>query len=108
MDVPYVHFFLYEKPNFYEIKFYEKSGGMIVLNKLQYEKRIIDEIQSLPEEALPKIVRLLSLIREEFVTPRSKLTSSEEDISHEKTRKLLSTSKGNWAADIISDREDRI
>ena len=79
-----------------------------MLNKLQYEKRILCEIQSLPEEALPKIVRLLSLIREEFVAPESKFPLGEEDISHEKTRKLLSTFKDNWAADVIADREDRI
>ncbi|MBW2740815.1 MAG: hypothetical protein JRE64_18660 [Deltaproteobacteria bacterium] len=79
-----------------------------MLNKSQYEKRILGEIRSLPEEALPKIVRLLSLIREEFVAPESRFPLGEEDISHEKTRKLLSTSKGNWAADVIADREDRI
>lgn len=79
-----------------------------MLNKLQYEKRILCEIQSLPEEALPKIVRLLSLIREEFITTESRFTLSEEGISHEKTRELLSTSKGNWATDVIADREDRI
>ena len=79
-----------------------------MLNKLQYEKRILCEIKSLPEEALPKIVRLLSLIREEFIATESRLTLSEEGISHEKTRELLSTSKGNWATDVIADREDRI
>ena len=79
-----------------------------MLNKLQYEKRILGEIRSLPEEALPKIVRLLSLIREEFVAPKSRFPLGEEDINHEKTRNLLSTSKGNWVADIIADREDRI
>ena len=79
-----------------------------MINKLQYEKRILGEIRLLPEEALPKIVRLLSLIREEFVAPESRFPSDEKHISHEKTRNLLSTSKGNWAADVIADREDRI
>ncbi len=79
-----------------------------MLNKSQYEKRILGEIRSLPEETLPKIVRLLSLIREEFVAPESRFPLGEDDISHEKTRKLLSASKGNWAADVIADREDRV
>ena len=74
---------------------------MTMINKSQYEKRILSEIRSLPEESLPKIARLLSLIREEFVTPESKFPLGEEDISHEKTRNLLLTSKGNWAADVI-------
>ncbi len=30
-----------------------------------------------------------------------------EDVSHAKTRQLLSSSKSNWANDIIADREDR-
>jgi hypothetical protein len=81
---------------------------MTMINKSQYEKRILSEIRSLPEESLPKIARLLSLIREEFVTPESKFPLCEEDISHEKTRNLLLTSKGNWAADVIADREDRV
>ena len=79
-----------------------------MLNKAQYEKRILGEIRSLPEEALPKIARLLLLIREEFVTTESRLPSDEEGTNHEKTRNLLSTSKGNWAADVIADREDRV
>lgn len=79
-----------------------------MIDKFQYEKRILGEIRSLPEEALPKIAQLLSLIREEFVTPESKFPLGEEDTSHEKTKNLLSTSKGNWAADVIADREDRV
>lgn len=79
-----------------------------MISKSHYEQRILSEIRSLPEEALPKIVRLLALIREEFVFPISEFPPDENDITHEKTRTLLSTSKGNWADDIIADREDRI
>ena len=79
-----------------------------MLNKSQYKKRILGEIKLLPEEALPKVAQLLSLIRKEFVIQESRFPSTEEDISHDKTRKLLSTSKGNWAADVIADRENRI
>jgi hypothetical protein len=81
---------------------------MTMINKSQYEKRILSEIRSLPEESLPKIARLLSLIREEFVTPESKFPLCEEDISHEKTRNLLLTSKGNWAADVIREIGQRM
>jgi hypothetical protein len=86
----------------------DQMEQMTMLNKSQYEKRILGEIRSLPEEALPKIVRLLSLIREEFIATESRFPLGEKDISHEKTRRLLSTSKGNWAASVIADREDRI
>ncbi len=77
-------------------------------NKALYKKRILNEINSMPEEALPKIVRLLSLIREEFMEQDTDSETIESDINHENTRQLLSTSKGNWAQDIIADREDRI
>ncbi|MCP4347926.1 MAG: hypothetical protein GY795_20680 [Desulfobacterales bacterium] len=77
-------------------------------NKTLYEKRILNEINSMPEEALPKIVRLLSLIREEFMEQDTDSETIESDINHENTRQLLSTSKGNWAQGIIADREDRI
>lgn len=79
-----------------------------MISKSHYEQRILGEIRSLPEEALPKIVRLLALIREEFVFPVPEFSSDENDINHEKTRNLLSTSKSNWADDIIAAREDRI
>ncbi len=79
-----------------------------MLNKVQYEKRILDEIQTMPEEALPKIIRMLALLREEFIEQETVSETSEDDITHIKTRQLLSSSKSNWANDITNDREDRI
>ncbi len=79
-----------------------------MLNKAQYEKRISDEIQTIPEEALPKIIQMLSLLREEFMEQETVSETSEDDITHIKTRQLLSSSKSNWANDIINDREDRM
>jgi len=55
-----------------------------------------------------KRIATISEIREEFIATKSRFTLDEEGISHEKTRELLSTSKGNWATDVIADREDRI
>ncbi len=79
-----------------------------MLNTTQYKRKIISEIESMPEETLPKIARLLSLIREEFVDQKSEFDTNEDHTNHEKTRLLLSSSKGNWAKEIIDDREDRI
>ncbi len=79
-----------------------------MLNKAQYEKRIINEIRSMPEQALPKIIRLLSVIKEDFMNQEAEYENTDDDINHAKTRQLLSSSKSNWANDIIVDREDRV
>ncbi len=79
-----------------------------MLNKAQYEKRIINEIRSMPEQALPKIIRLLSVIKEDFMNQEAEYENTDDDINHAKTRQLLSSSKSNWANDIIADREDRV
>jgi len=79
-----------------------------MLNKASYERRILNEIRSLPEEALPKVIRLLSLIKDEFVAQKVNHEIVNDETNHEKTRDLLSTSRGNWAEDIIAEREDRI
>lgn len=74
----------------------------------EYEKRIVREIRSLPEEALPKVLRLLSLIKEEFVAAGPSTRLPDENLDHSKTRELLASSQGNWAQDVIEDRADRI
>ena len=80
-----------------------------MLDKARYEKRILNEVRAMPEESLPTVVRLLALIREEFTVRHTAPELSEDDgVSHEKTRKLLATSKSNWAWDIAEEREDRI
>ncbi len=77
--------------------------------KAQYEQRILNEIRALPEEALPKVVRMISLIRDEYISGNEIPPSSYNDrINHQRTRSLLSNSKSNWAHDIIVEREDRI
>ena len=74
----------------------------------EYEKRIVREIRSLPEEALPKVLRLLSLIKEEFVSEGLSMEPPDVEINHRKTRDRLSSSQRNWAQDVIEDRADRI
>lgn len=80
-----------------------------MLNNAKYKELIFNEIKLMPDKALPKIFRLLTVIREEFVIENDEdYVTQNEDISHARTRQLLSTSKGNWANDIIADREDRV
>ena len=79
-------------------------------NLRPYEEQILKEIRALPQEALPKLFRLLTVVRDEFLSseqtkPPPPLQGST---SHEKTQQLLSTSKSNWAQDIIAEREDRL
>jgi len=80
----------------------------IMLRKSDYEERILKEIRKLPIEALPKLYRLISLIKEEFLSREAVSERLNEGINHKRTRSLLSTSKSNWARDVIMDREDRI
>jgi hypothetical protein len=39
-------------------------------NARQYEEQILKEIRALPEDALPKVLRLITLVRQEFLTAR--------------------------------------
>jgi hypothetical protein len=83
-------------------------GDMTMTIKTNYEEYILNEIRELPEEILPKVARLLSLIKEEFIAIDKDSEVLDESINHQKTRDLLSTSKINWAHSIITDREDRL
>lgn len=76
----------------------------------QYTEQILQELQALPAEALPKVLRLLRLVREEFLTheTRSILQEAREPTSHARTRQLLTSSPSNWAQDVIAEREDRL
>ena len=79
-------------------------------NSRPYEEQIVNEIRALPPQALPKLLRLLTLVRDEFLQPAQAQSSTPRPglSSHEKTRQMLSLSKGNWAQDIIAEREDRL
>ncbi len=79
-------------------------------NAKLYEEQILKEIKALSEEALPKVLRLITLVREEFFAQerRELPKTSQEAASHEKTQHLLAASKSNWAQELIAEREDRL
>ena len=79
-------------------------------NARLYEEQILKELKALPDEALPKVLRLITLVREEFFVPeRQELQqASRETTSHERTQQLLATSQSNWAQELIAEREDRL
>ena len=75
-----------------------------------YTEQILKELQALPAEALPKVLRLLMLVREEFLTHETQGGPPEarEPTSHARTQQLLASSQNNWAQDLIAEREDRL
>lgn len=79
-------------------------------NARLYEEQILKELKALPQEALPKVLRFITLVREEFFTwtEQEPKEASRETTSHERTQQLLATSKGNWAQELIAEREDRL
>jgi len=81
-----------------------------MLTRIQYEQRILQELNALPEEALPKVVRLLIVLKEEFLTPNPvNRTFKPATFDHQTTKQLLATSSGNWAQELAEEeRSDRI
>lgn len=79
-------------------------------NSGQYEEQILKELRALPKEALPKVLRLIALVREEFLTKEKPELQQDirEKANHGKTRQFLATSKSNWAQELIAEREDRL
>jgi hypothetical protein len=75
-----------------------------------YTEQILKELQALPAEALPKVLRLLMLVREEFLTheTQGRPPEAREATSHARTQQLLASSQRNWAQDLIAEREDRL
>jgi hypothetical protein len=75
-----------------------------------YEEQILKELKTLPEEALPKVLRLLIVVREEFLEAKQQEHSTEslKNTNHERIQQLLSTSQGNWAQELSAEREDRL
>ena len=53
-----------------------------MVNKVAYEEKILYEVRTLPEEALPKVLKLLSLIKDEFVVQEvySEIVGDDNDI----------------------------
>ncbi len=75
-----------------------------------YEEQILKELKALPEEALPKVLRLLIVVREEFLETKRRASSIALTAStnHERIQQLLSTSSGNWAQELTAERDDRL
>ena len=75
-----------------------------------YEEQILEEVKALPEEALPKVLRLLIVVREEFLEAKRQepSTESSKNANHERIQQLLATSQGNWAQELSAEREDRL
>jgi hypothetical protein len=81
-----------------------------MLNEDKYKTQILEELRTLPEQAMPEVLQYLTFLRAKFfVREQQKLQSKlQEQPSHERTRQLLASSKGNWARDLIDEREDRL
>lgn len=82
----------------------------MLMNKMAYEEKILHEVRALPEDALPKVLKLLVLMKDEFLRQDKQVDSISDDpnINHRKTQRLLDTSHQNWAHDIIAERAERI
>ena len=72
-----------------------------------YEQEILRAVRAMPKEALPKILELLTIVREEFQTA-NKEPAALSNTSHERTRRLVASSKTNWAQDLLTERDDRL
>jgi hypothetical protein len=79
-------------------------------NKEAYEKQIADAIRALPPAALAEVLRLITVVREQYRRPaRSPRTPTRNGrAAHERTRQLLASSQRNWAQDLIRERDDRL
>ena len=95
-------------------KFKEDTNILLrrkIVDKAMYEKYILSEIRLLPLEALPKILRLISFVKTEFIEKTNDFnmdSAINNKIERHKIRELLASSNRNWAQDIIDDRKDRV
>ena len=79
-------------------------------NAQHYEEEILKALKTLPAAALPKVWRLIMVLREEFFAAEHAEPSQAplQPTNHEKTRRLLASSTGNRAQELIAAREDRL
>lgn len=75
-----------------------------------YEEEILKALKTLPKEALPKVWRLIMLVREEFFAGDQGVSSevAQPQTNRRKTQQLLASSTSNWAQELIAEREDRL
>jgi len=72
-----------------------------------YEDEILQTVRGMPPEALPRVLELITVVREEFRTGE-KPRASSPNTSHERTRGLVASSKTNWAQSLLAERDDRL
>jgi hypothetical protein len=72
-----------------------------------YEDEILKTVRAMPTEALPRVLELITVVREEFRTGE-KPRAGSLNTSHERTRGLVASSKTNWAQSLLAEREDRL
>jgi len=72
-----------------------------------YEHEILQTVRGMPSEALPRVLELITVVREEF-RAAEKTRGSLPSTSHESTRDLAASSKTNWAQTLVSERDDRL
>ena len=70
-----------------------------------YEDEILKTVRAIPVEALPKVLQLVTRLREECRAAEEKPSHT----SHERTRRLLASSRtDNWAQQLLAERDDRL
>ena len=77
----------------------------------QYEDEIIKTVRAMPDDALPKVLQVVERVRQEFLTSQQKSQRPTDGLptaSHEHTRQMIASSKGNWAQELRAEREDRL
>ena len=72
-----------------------------------YEDEILQTVRGMPPEALPRVLELITVVREEFRTAK-KAAAGSLNTSHERTRGLVASSKTNWARSLLAERDDRL
>jgi hypothetical protein len=73
-----------------------------------YEDEILKTVRAIPAEALPKVLQLVTRLREECRAAEEK-PSALTHTSHERTRRLLASSTtDNWAQELLAERDDRL
>lgn len=72
-----------------------------------YEDQILEAVRKIPEEALPRVLHLVTQVREEC-QKAGKTVAEVSGTSHERTRRLVTSSKTNWARELSAERDDRL
>ena len=77
----------------------------------QYEDEIIKTVRAMPDDALPKVLQVVERVRQEFLASQQNSQKPSDGLStasHEHTRNLIASCKGNWAQELRAERDDRL